>query len=318
MEVVYSKAPYGRRMFAALFDLACLFVLGSLLAWAYSLALPSFSFYKEAQETSLSLQKESHLFVEKNGALLKIDKAYEGEKKEEANTSYEEALEKFYLCDAFFPNGDGPSLYEEQKIGEKAIVDKEGFTYWEKSENGLLSPKKDKTAEEMNEFYMTALNDYAYSYMNLNKDFVSASRTIAYAGLYCIPVVLNISLLVFGLIVPLSLRRGKKTLGKLVFGLGVLDVHGLSPKWWHYLLRFLFLLFLEVDLSLITFGLPLIVSFSMFVFGKRGQCLHDYVTNTYVVDAKNKKIYLDAKEYSIAQEKLQKISLENNDFQMEN
>lgn len=316
MEIVYNKAPYGRRMFAALFDMACLFVLGSLLAWLYSLALPSFSFYKEAQETSLTLQKESSLFVEKDGLLIKIDKAYGDEKKEDANTLYEAALKKFYVCDAFFPKGDGLSLYEEQKIGDKAIVDKDGVPYWERK-GGSLSPKEGRTAEDMNEFYISALNDYAYSYMNLNSDYVSSSRTIAYAGLYCIPVVLNISLLVFGLLIPLCLRRGRKTLGKLIFGLGVLDVHALSPKWWHYLLRFLFLLIVEVDLSLVTFGLPLIISFSMFVFGKRGQTLHDYVTNTYVVDAKSKKIYLNIEEYSLAQEKLQEISLENEDFQIE-
>lgn len=318
MEIVYNKAPYGRRMFAALFDVACLFVLGSILAWLYSLALPSFSFYKNAQETSLSLQKESNLFVEEGGLLIKIDKAYEDEEKDVANAAYEKALTKFYVCKAFFPNGDGLALYKEQKVGDKAIVDQNGVPYWEEGNDGSLSPKEGRTADDMNSFYVVALNDYAYSYMNLNDDYVSSSRTIAYAGLYCIPVVLNISLIVFGLVMPLCLRRGRKTLGKLVFGLGVLNVHGLNPKWWHYLLRFLFLLVVEVNLSLVTFGLPLIVSFSMLVFGKRGQSLHDYVMNTYVVDAKSKKIYLDSEEYSLAQEKLKKISLENRGFQIEN
>ncbi len=315
MEVVYNKAPYGRRMFANLFDLACLFVVGSLLAWLYSAILPFFPFYQSAQNSSERLQEESSLYIRSNGQWTKIDKAYAYEDKSRANDIYEEALLKFYVCPSFFPKNDGLSRYASQKIGENPILDERGEPYWEKNSSGDIVKKESVSDEKMNAFYITALNDYAYSYMNLNDEYLASSRTIAYSWFYGLPLILNLDLLIFGLMIPLCLKRGKKTLGKLIFGLAVVDVHALSPQWWHYLLRFLFLLLIEIDLSIVTFGIPLIVSFTMMVFSKRGQSFHDYVANTYVVDVKNQKVYLSEEEFVLAQNDLENLIVQNIDLE---
>ena len=161
----------------------------------------------------------------------------------------------------------------------------------------------------MNEFYVKALGEYAFNYLSNSKEYVEASRIVTFAGLIFIPIIINICALVFSLALPLFLRRGGKTLGKLVFGLSVLNVHALPPKWWHYLLRFAFFLIIEVNLSLVAFAIPLIVSFSMVVFSKTGQSLHDYVCNTYVLDTKGKTVYLTQEEYMIAQDKLNSIDV---------
>ena len=67
------------------------------------------------------------------------------------------------------------------------------------------------------------------------------------------------------------------------------NVLSVSAK--QYTLRFLIFIFLEVLLSLVTLGIPIIISFSMMVFSKKKQSFHDYMLGIEEVDVENSKIY---------------------------
>ena len=55
--------------------------------------------------------------------------------------------------------------------------------------------------------------------------------------------------------------------------------------------------FIENLLSLVTFFIPLIVSFGMMVLSKTHQNFNEYITNTYSLSFENKKFYKDYNEY---------------------
>ena len=69
----------------------------------------------------------------------------------------------------------------------------------------------------------------------------------------------------------LIFRRGRKTLGRLLYRIGYVDPKCFSPGFWRNLLRFVIILFAELILSVVTFGLPLIISFTVMVFSKKKQ-----------------------------------------------
>lgn len=110
---------------------------------------------------------------------------------------------------------------------------------------------------------------------------------------YCIT-----GLLVY-LLPILIFRRGRKTFGKAMYGIGLVDKNCLSPKIGRTLARFAILYFAEVILSLFTFGLPMILSFTLMAFSKKKQGFPDYMLGLQEVDAKRTKIYLSYQEVEL-------------------
>lgn len=94
-------------------------------------------------------------------------------------------------------------------------------------------------------------------------------------------------------------RRGRKTFGKAIYGIGLVDKNCLSPKVGRTLARFAIFYFAELILSLFTFGLPLLISFSLMAFSKKRQGFPDYMLGLQEVDAKRTKIYLSIQEVEL-------------------
>lgn len=102
---------------------------------------------------------------------------------------------------------------------------------------------------------------------------------------------------------PLFFRRGKKTLGKALYHIGLIDTKRmLSPSFWKYLLRFIIYFFGEMVLGMFTLGIPYIISFSMMAFSKNRQGFPDYMLGLYEVDTSKANIYLDYVEAQLKNE----------------
>lgn len=97
----------------------------------------------------------------------------------------------------------------------------------------------------------------------------------------------------------LIFRRGRMTFGKLVYGIGLVDSRCLSPSLPRTLARFAILYFGIVILSLFTFGLPIILSFSLMVFSKNKQGFPDYMLRLTEVDSRRTKIYFSFQEVEL-------------------
>ena len=97
----------------------------------------------------------------------------------------------------------------------------------------------------------------------------------------------------------LIFRRGRMTFGKAMYGVGLVDANCLSPSIGRTLARFAIFYFAILILSLFTFGLPMIISFSLMVFSKNKQGFADYMLRLTEVDAKRTKIYLSFQEVEL-------------------
>ncbi len=321
MEVTYSKAKYSTRLFAFALDFLLMLITTLLLMLGSRQIVSNSSFYKEANQNINNIQLASHLYVENDKGIATIMSdfyiANNEEEMKELNTKFDNALTLFYSDPAFFDQTDpkdGLYLYNIQKIPNGSSSD---LFIYEDSSHTTIVAKSTATTKELYDFYCNAMNGKALQHLNNSNDYISNSKIISLSFIFLIllvPVV--VSIIVYELIIPTCLFRGKKTLGKLAFKLAVIDVHALSPRYPRFLARF-GLVLLELLLSVVTFMIPVIISFSMFVFSKRGQSFHDYVTNTYVVEAPWKSICITKEEMINKQTKDSKFVLNKEDVHYE-
>ena len=85
--------------------------------------------------------------------------------------------------------------------------------------------------------------------------------------------------------------RGRKTLGKALYQIGTVDQNLLSPSFLRNLARFSIFYFAELLLSLATFGIPYIISFTMMAFSKSKTGFPDFMLKNNEVDGSRTKIY---------------------------
>lgn len=90
---------------------------------------------------------------------------------------------------------------------------------------------------------------------------------------------------------PLFFRRGRKTLGKALYHIGLVDKDIFSPTFPRFLARFAIFFVSEMLLSIFTFGAPFIISFTMMLFTKDKQVFPDYLLRLNEVDTSKQKIY---------------------------
>lgn len=89
----------------------------------------------------------------------------------------------------------------------------------------------------------------------------------------------------------LFFKRGRKTLGKALYHIGLVDTHCFSPSFGRNLARFAIFLFAELILSVVTFGLPFLISFTVMLVSKRKQGFPDYLLGLTEIDTSKQKIY---------------------------
>ncbi len=94
-------------------------------------------------------------------------------------------------------------------------------------------------------------------------------------------------------------RRGWKTFGKAIYHIGLVDKRLLNPPWWKELIRFLIFFFFELVLSVFTFGIPIIISFTMMAFDRNKQGFPDYMLSLVEVSTADNKIFFDYDEIRV-------------------
>ena len=307
LEIEYQKASFARRVLSALLDMI-LFSVFTFLLYSYALSfLPlTFPSYVANVETFTERKAESGLFsdfYEQNDSTLvsdyyrhEIAQAENSDKKlevtKEANTYIEQVLTDFYQMETFLEVTGGLKTYQEQKIPEGEQIS----FYFVYSETGQIVQNAARNQDEMWEFYQSAV-DEALGYLYQDSVLLSSSRVITWTHVGMISIAIIIGGCLFYLMFPFIFKKNRQTLGKKLFKLGVINADGLRPNNKKTLGRFALFFFLEIVLSLLTFGVPLIISFSMVAFSKTGTSLHDYLANTYVVDVSTYNIYKSIDEY---------------------
>lgn len=102
---------------------------------------------------------------------------------------------------------------------------------------------------------------------------------------YIVPVLFGFAF-IFYFIIPICSKNGQ-TIGKYITGLAVLSQDGYELKKIYYLPRFLSYFVVELCLGIFSFGGIFLISYMMFCFSKKRRCIHDYFSNSVVIDKKD-------------------------------
>lgn len=200
---------------------------------------------------------------------------------------------------------DGNVKYFEDKI-----FDFEGNVIATDLRPLIVETGNGKMDEYNDHFYKAFIKRCPNSLIRIPEYFASTQEmsTVMLSALIPAPIILGIVIVYF---VPgLIFRRGRKSLGKLIFKIGIIDKNGFSPKFGRYALR-----------SLIILGecilfIPAVVSLTMLIFSKKMLTLHDLIMKMNVVETKENKIYFDGLDAFLANQEVEKqpIEFENVDL----
>lgn len=150
--------------------------------------------------------------------------------------------------------------------------------------------------------YQTYFEDFYKIIMdnNLTDDYLTKKapnfkENLANEGKYLLLIELPSAYLLAGILVyfipPLFFRRGRQTLGKALYRIGLVDKNVFSPTFARFSARFLIFFFAEMVLAVFTFGAPFFISFTMMLVSKRKQGFPDYILGLTEIDASKQKIY---------------------------
>ncbi len=133
------------------------------------------------------------------------------------------------------------------------------------------------------------VDDYLTKCVKKNKNYLSNEGK--YLLFIELPSAYFVGALLVYFIPPLFFRRGRQTLGKALYRIGLVDKNIFSPTLSRYLARFGIFFVSELVLSIFTFGAPFIISFTMMLFTKEKQGFPDYLLRLNEVDTSKQKIY---------------------------
>ena len=304
VELEYYKAPLAKRFVAFLIDMTLTGVLALGIFCLLRLAMENSSPYQSAFSTYVSISKNSKLYTyeETEDNLVQIatyaKRTYEDDYAKQVEFC-ETRLSYFYSEDPIdiFDGDEGTKLYASEKVGEDAVKQSDGATYFAYDSSG--SPKAIVDNETLISFYDEAVIS-AIQYLSRSEAYVNASKTLSKTiNLLLIPSSIVIGMLVFEFLIPLIFfRRGWQTLGMRIFRLSLITSNAISPRFRTFLVRFLWMLLAEAILSMMTFAVPLFIAFGMAIIRKDGQAFHDYMTGVYMVDSSEQTVYLSKDEYT--------------------
>ena len=306
----YSKARIYQRVFSFFIDLFLAVLLGMIINSLCGLVTSVVPKYQEVLQERIELQDQSGLFDE-NQKLWTL--SLEGsdmtiqEKKELLSTR----LDEFYHNDVFF---EDDTFYQSYQKRKSEAVNEKGELLFQLISGSYV--EKDFSDDVYYSFYQKEFENYASAALSHNVRFADLSNLIVRISVIEIVLSMSVGFALSFVIMPLILKRGRKTIGMYLFKISLVGGDALNVRGKTLLFRNVLLLLIGYWLTIFTFGIPWLVSLTMMTFSKTGQDFFDYMSGTYVVSTKDKDIYLDYAEYLARTEESKKASIENRDFEM--
>lgn len=193
--------------------------------------------------------------------------------------------------------------YDEHRLDDN-LKDKNNEPYFIKNDDSIVIKNTDCKAtniEYFNNFYTPFIDDVLQGYLLTSvPNYYDYTKYMSNMLFY---IELPISYLVSGILIyfvpTLIFKRGRKTFGKAIYHIGLVDARMLNPTFAWSFARFAMFYFLELILSMFTFGIPYLVSFSLMAFSKHRQGFPDYMLGLREVDTSDHKIFFDYDEITL-------------------
>lgn len=310
-EVVYDRAKNYKRWFAFFIDLFLSLIIGVFLFGACIAVTDCVPSYRNVVKTRDEIEDSSSIYQDGKAIILVVEQS--DDTMVEKKNILHDAIEDFYRDDHFFSDESYYKQYQTRKKEAKASDGGNLFTLSEGSDTYLESGYSD---QEYYDFYYSEIEHYCIALLSLNSDYASSVSVIARTSVIELLVSLSVGYAFAFLLVPLLIKRGRRTLGMYLFKISLIGVDALNVSGKPLLARDLLLYFVGYWLAVFTAFIPWAVSVTMMHFSRRGQDFFDYVSNTYVVDSSKKDVYLNYGEFLSRSGMREKASLENKDFRI--
>lgn len=309
INIQYQRPLFYKRVLANVVDaLLCAF-LGLIIFLSSMSIIKSTSAYKSAENRITNTQKNSGLYVLENYRYYDIVSYYKNDKtitalkhKELLSTAIGDFIS--YL-DSSGLNESAQKVqkhYDEYRLGEKMVY--EGVACFIKDSTGKIVENTECSLsykDYAEKIYAVYIDNYATGYLitevpNMYKDTRFVSNIIF---LISIPVAIVLACALTYLVPPLIFKRGRKTIGKLIYKIGLVDSKCLNVSTGRFLIRYCIFFLAEIVLSVFSFCVPLLISFSMMCFSKNKQGFPDYMLGINEVETGDNKTYYSMDECAV-------------------
>ena len=215
------------------------------------------------------------------------------------NLKSQEAVETYisYLNNNFGEDAahDFQKIYDDYRLNEGLKY--EGVPYFiDDGEKIKYNPDCAALAKDYynNVYYPFLTNNCLTHLFSINTQYAELTKEMSYYLLWLeLPVAYIVGAILTYFVPPLFFKRGRQTFGKAMYHIGLVDANIFSPSFARFSARFGIFLGAELILSLVTFGIPFLISFSMMAFSRRHQGFPDYMLGLTEIDASKNRIYLD-------------------------
>lgn len=293
-EIKATTPKFFRLAASALFDGLTVLLLAFLLCLMSFPIYFSTPCYKEPSAFREEIMLNSRLYERHDGGVSLISYSLKDSASLTLGQKRERASEALSYCYTVYLDeeleGKG-----RQKLNSYCLA----FTYQGENlfgEDGARLLEEEAYEGVYFDAYCEIAEGHGVSDLNLKQGFSAARAKILWGYLISFLIAFSFSCLLLLLLIPLCLKKGKRTLGMLLTKLAYLDQKGLSPSPGRWVLRFLFEWILILCGAFFTFGATLAFSCAFSAWRKDHQCVSDYVLALYPVDASSSEIYASEEE----------------------
>ena len=307
-EIEYYRPTFWKRIFSILFDLLiCFFISFSIFNLSKYIA----NNYTSLKDDALKLDEirlESSLFVKDLDRVTDIVTYYNNS----TDISYgaqeldlSARIERFFT---FLLENAGQSTYEEAlkyyddfRLDPNRLYEDKSYFVLQDGEVVKNTSAQIPSKAYVQNIYSPFIDEYGQGLLVTRiPEYTILQKNLSIALIFIeIPISVGLGVTIVYYICPLIFRRGRCTLGRLLFKIGLVDKNVLNVNWKVFTLRFLIFFFLEVVLSVFTLCILFFISLSMMAFTKKKQTFHDYLLGIEEVDTANSKIYYSLQEISM-------------------
>ena len=307
-EIEYYRPKFSRR-FAACFMDGFIFAMLSLLFVVISKSIGDATTpYKNNSKELDEIKLDSGLFLkDQNGLVRDVVTIYNLDNETNSSVVEKEVSNSINEFFTYVDNFISHELYESmvKEFDELRVDDKLVYTYENTTyklfvlKNGIVK-KNDQVvlpSKAYIKFYKDYIDNYALGYFHSKIDrVITLEKYFSYVMACEVVVGILFASIINYYVFPLIFRRNRYTLGRLTYKIGLVNKDVLHVSFLKFTLRFLIIFFLEICLSFVTFGIPLIFSFTMSFVTKKKQYFHDYLLDIEEVDLQDNKVYYSKDE----------------------
>lgn len=306
ININYVRPIFHRRVLANMIDF---FIFAFLWLISFTIAgniAKSTNSYKEKQNYINTIHLNSDLYkIDNTGKIYSVISYYNHYQLNTTTQEKNKLREHIDNFIVFISNEYGEESKEEiQKMYDDFRLNdnmkEDGIPYFIVSDNKIIennnSENNNITPTDYVNIYTNFIDNTCNGYLlSIDKtlyEYTSfLSKTIIFWEL--IPTFFFSGILTW-LVPPLVFKRGRKTIGKLIYKISAVNSKYLNLSIGKTIARFSIFFFGIITLSFVTLGVPMIISFSMMAFSK--QSFPDYMLGIYEVNTSEDKVYFSKEE----------------------